>query len=572
MSDRGGRAPSGRRPPAGGAPAPSRSATATRRASPSRRRPHPRRRRRPAPGGARSGSIGHAGGLLARRRPRCPTDEEVAEPRGARARRAGPRSRTRGVPRGPAARRPRRAHRPPQPPLLPRDARARGRARAALRPPARADHARHRRLQGDQRPDRPPGRRRRARRASPNGSATVVRYGRHRLPRRRRRVRGHAPGVAARGRRAALPAHPVRGRLGGLRPGRAGAALGGHRGAQARGRRGRALPARRRGALPRQGEAARARCSRRRARPAAGRSSRAPASGAAPKPTAAGDLLSAPDEGAHVLEEARAIGLKLLREEVAWWGRRRLLVGRRALAFTGSSRTFLAHVAVDHVDNSSRRPRTAPRAPTPPATEPVYASPGHRRSPFRGMPHEVLRKERENRGGYLRARDRAPEALVVDDQPVLVDDQLGREAVRGVAVAVLGQPLVRAARARSSDGAPATAARRRRSRAFPPTARRRRRIGSVLVAGVKPRSTSTQSENSAACPCRTTDRRSRAACGRRRSGTRSARRRPGWPSRGRRRPSSGSRPAPSPRPQGRCRRASSRRPPGRARRARCPPR
>src|SRR5947199_368045 len=52
---------------------------------------------------------------------------------------------------------------PPQPPLLPRDARPRGRPRAAVSAPALARDRRRRRLQGDQRPDRPPGGRRRPR-------------------------------------------------------------------------------------------------------------------------------------------------------------------------------------------------------------------------------------------------------------------------------------------------------------------------------------------------------------------------------------------------------------------------
>ena len=89
--------------------------------------------------------------------------------RGARAARAARRPRDRerpALPGGQAAGRPRRAHRAAQPPLLPRDARARGRPRPPLQPRARARRLRPRRLQGDQRPDRPPRRGRRARRSA----------------------------------------------------------------------------------------------------------------------------------------------------------------------------------------------------------------------------------------------------------------------------------------------------------------------------------------------------------------------------------------------------------------------
>ena len=122
--------------------------------------------------------------------------EDRARPRAAR-RARGPGDRERApLPRGAAARRPRRADRPAQPALLPRHARARGRPRPPLRPPAGADHLRPRRLQGDQRPHRPSGRRRGARRRGgrrPLGRA----HGRHRLPRGRRRVRGHPARVRA---------------------------------------------------------------------------------------------------------------------------------------------------------------------------------------------------------------------------------------------------------------------------------------------------------------------------------------------------------------------------------------
>ena len=81
---------------------------------------------------------------------------------------------------------------------------ARGRARPPLQPPARPDRLRPRRLQGDQRPDRAPRRRRGPRRGGgPRPRRRPL--GRHRLPRRRRRVRGDPAGVDARRRRAALP-------------------------------------------------------------------------------------------------------------------------------------------------------------------------------------------------------------------------------------------------------------------------------------------------------------------------------------------------------------------------------
>ena len=131
---------------------------------------------------------------------------------GARApRRPGDRQRP-PLPRGAPARRPRRAHRPAQPPLLPRDAGPRGRPRAALQPQPRARRLRPRRLQGDQRPDRPSRRRRRAGRGGrPRPRRRPL--GRRRLPRRRRRVRGDPAGVVAHGRRPALPAARAR-RLG----------------------------------------------------------------------------------------------------------------------------------------------------------------------------------------------------------------------------------------------------------------------------------------------------------------------------------------------------------------------
>src|SRR5205823_1094416 len=62
------------------------------------------------------------------------------------------------VPRGTPPRRPGRAHRSAQPTFFPRDARARGRTRAPLRPQARTGRVRSGRFQGGQRQDRPPRR------------------------------------------------------------------------------------------------------------------------------------------------------------------------------------------------------------------------------------------------------------------------------------------------------------------------------------------------------------------------------------------------------------------------------
>ncbi len=129
--------------------------------------------------------------------------------RGARApRRPGDRQRA-PLPRGAPARRPRRADGAAQPPLLPRDARARGRAGAPLQPQPRARRLRPRRLQGDQRPDRAPRRRRRARRgrrARPRRRP----HRRRRLPRRRRRVRGDPARVVRHRRGSALQAARAR--------------------------------------------------------------------------------------------------------------------------------------------------------------------------------------------------------------------------------------------------------------------------------------------------------------------------------------------------------------------------
>ena len=121
-------------------------------------------------------------------RPRAPgrRDRAGGEPRGERDSRDRERS---AIRRGTQASGDRRADRPLQPAVLPRDASAGGAARAALRAQPRAHRLRRRRLQVDQRPDRPPRGRPRARtgRRPAAGRRPV---GRRRLPHRRRRVRG----------------------------------------------------------------------------------------------------------------------------------------------------------------------------------------------------------------------------------------------------------------------------------------------------------------------------------------------------------------------------------------------
>ena len=137
-------------------------------------------------------------------------DDDVRRARGARrARRAGDRERA-ALPRGAPARRPRRADRPPQPPLLPRDARARVRPRAPLQPRGSRsivfdiddfkgvnDRIGH--LAGD---------------AVLAEAAERVRevgaHRRHPVPRRRRRVRGDPARVGDRAGGAALRPAPGR--------------------------------------------------------------------------------------------------------------------------------------------------------------------------------------------------------------------------------------------------------------------------------------------------------------------------------------------------------------------------
>src|SRR5918996_2447119 len=104
------------------------------------------------------------------------------------------------------------------------------------------------------------------------------------------------------------------------------------------------------------------------------------------------------------------------------------------------------------------------------------------------MLREVLAKSAKNQSG---ARDGEPEALVVEHEPIVVDDQLGAEVVLRVAVAVLREPGVPLAHRTDLELGQTSHA--TWISASPPTSRPRRRIGSVFVAGVKLRSTSTQS-------------------------------------------------------------------------------
>ena len=118
--------------------------------------------------------------------------------------------RRRALPLRPAARAPRRAHRPRQPSRLPGRARARRRRVRALRHVGDARAARHRRLQVRERPPRPPARRPPAVRALRAAARQPRR--RPRVPPRRRRVRPAArPHRRGRGGRPPRP-HPQRGR------------------------------------------------------------------------------------------------------------------------------------------------------------------------------------------------------------------------------------------------------------------------------------------------------------------------------------------------------------------------
>ena len=341
-----------------------------------------------------------------------PTEERGRGARGRSPGRAARRSRTRGVPGGAAAGRPRRAHRPPQPPLLPRD------ARSARSPGPTATSAALALVVFDiddfkaiNDRDRPSRRRRRARRGRPSACAARVRGADIAC-----RVGGDEfavilPEVGARGRRELYRRlqFAVGSRRRRARP--SGPPLRRDRGARARGRRGRALRARRRRPLPGEGAAARARCSRPRARRAAGRSA-SPASGTSSMSSRAGSrarraLATCSRRRTSVRTSSRKRAQsdsELAREEMPGRGRRRLLVGRRALAFTGTSHVP-PHFAVDTVDNSSADALARlVRAPSAPRRGPVYASPPHRRSPFRGMPHEVLAKSAKIGGPPTRGR------------------------------------------------------------------------------------------------------------------------------------------------------------------------
>ena len=131
---------------------------------------------------------------------RVRADEALRGPGGDRA------PERRGARRGQGPGRARRAHRPPEPRLVP--ARAPGYLGAATdRPGRRADDG-SRPVQGLQRPERPSGRRRAARRGQP-GDRVVHPPGRPGVSLRRRRVRGHPARLRAPGGRGGRPPDPA---------------------------------------------------------------------------------------------------------------------------------------------------------------------------------------------------------------------------------------------------------------------------------------------------------------------------------------------------------------------------
>ena len=185
-------------------------------------------------------------------------------------------------------------------------------------------------------------------------------------------------------------------------------------------------------------------------------------------------LLAAADERPDVLEEARAVGLQLVGEEVPRGHCLSLFNGRRPLAFTGTSH-FPPHLAVDPVDNLSQAPPAAApssalvrdRGQSTPRPDPSI--------PLLGDAPRTPRKERKKEEGHSWSKpvhdaarsgsgacNRTPDALLLEHEPVLVHDELGLELVLRVEVAVLPQPCSAGARARPA--ARASGARRRRSR------------------------------------------------------------------------------------------------------------
>src|SRR6185437_8521952 len=152
---------------------------------------------------------------------------------------------------GPAACRPGRADGTTQPALLPRDALARVCARPSLRAEAVSDRLRPRRLQGGQRPHRPPRRRRCPRGGSRARQGRRAHVG-HRVPRRRRRVRGHPPGVVAGRRRPVVQTNSACRLDAAARPGREAVPLGRRRRVARGGRPCVVLPARRPGPVQRE--------------------------------------------------------------------------------------------------------------------------------------------------------------------------------------------------------------------------------------------------------------------------------------------------------------------------------
>jgi hypothetical protein len=91
------------------------------------------------------------------------------------------------------------------------------------------------------------------------------------------------------------------------------------------------------------------------------------------------------------------------------------------------------------VDNLPPTPRRRSPSAFSAATGPVYAAAPCVRSPFWGMPDELLAKSAKNESG---ARNRLPEPFVLEHQPVLVDGQLGLEIALCVAVAIRREPRV----------------------------------------------------------------------------------------------------------------------------------
>lgn len=161
----------------------------------------------------------------------------------------------------------------------------------------------------------------------------------------------------------------------------------------------------------------------------------------------------------HVLEEARAVGLELVREELARRPRpRRGRPGILRWRLLGTSQ-FSPHPPVDPVENAA----AAPYEPALPNRTPsrrqarVYAVYRSTIIPRLGYPVRSCRKERKNRtstrtgsrraprrGGGRRsgAGHDTPEAAIVEHETVRVYGQLGLEGAGAVEVAVGRKALV----------------------------------------------------------------------------------------------------------------------------------